>query len=334
MAQRGQITNWTQFKTNLVIDFPSSTDSSDVLVSLMERKKKADESYESFVYAMLALGRRGNFSTKSIIQFIISGLGDPALIENVAMAKCASIGELLELLNSLSKIRAQVKSRDKFDGSAKHKVSHQKTINGSRNNVWPPVQGHTRDVHCFKCKSLGHFARDCKKNFNQPKSSSQQVCFNCKELGHFARNCRATKRRPFAAIDGPPNKIRRLVNNQQNEGGLIKEIKVGDFKIKAFLDLGADCSTLKLVEANKYNVKRQHCHEVLNGFGGGTTSSTAKTHQTVTVGDVTMPIDIYIVEDNSQDVPMILGRNFLDSPRVRVVKEFGSLAIENVNPRK
>ncbi|XP_057418546.1 uncharacterized protein LOC130712743 [Lotus japonicus] len=61
------------------------------------------------------------------------------------------------------------------------------TAGGSGNQVV------NKDVNCFKCGKLGHYANAC--------TDTRPKCFNCDKFGHTASQCRAPKTEPSRIYD-------------------------------------------------------------------------------------------------------------------------------------
>lgn len=106
---------------------------------------------------------------------------------------------------------------------------------------------------------------------------------------------------------------------------LIRTVKVNNVYLEAFIDLASKYTTLQSSVFKKNSWKLQHTDVVL----GGMTKVLGMTCQEVTIDQVKMLIEIMIVDD-SQGLPMVLGRNFLQNPNVSVVTRFGSIQVNFV----
>ncbi|KAK9712740.1 hypothetical protein QE152_g24733 [Popillia japonica] len=76
---REQITNWMSFRSRIILDFPSVYDDADIHYELSKRRKRNDETYEQYVYHMKAVASKGDLNDRSVLKYIIGGIGDREL---------------------------------------------------------------------------------------------------------------------------------------------------------------------------------------------------------------------------------------------------------------
>lgn len=370
---RGEISTWDDFKIKILRDFSSEENSADVHVKLLSRQKDETESYESYVYEMAAMGKRGKLDNNAIIKYIISGLRDTTLMSNLITANCNSIPDLLTTIKSLKDIQKQAETRQRFENSIISKNIHRPVLKPYYNNsirMQTPYFKNQFTQICYNCRSPGHLASECKSSFREknpkyrqinnsfrspghfasegrnrnrenyqplaynPKHQNFQnqrkepICYNCQVAGHLSRDCKK-RHHPFKrdqVSEEPPRKIHRL-HRVEDEGGLLQNIDVDGHTMKAFVDLGSDCTTIKQSEVQKLGWEMLYCNTQLQGFGMRCNNAIGKIIKNVTLGEVTLKIDILVVQDQLQDYQMILGRNFLDSDKVCLTRRSGVLTI-------
>lgn len=106
-----------------------------------------------------------------------------------------------------------------------------------------------------------------------------------------------------------------------DECGLLKDVDIEGHHVVAFVDLGSDCTTIKQSKVQDLGLKMDYCNAKLQGFGTSCNNSIGKITKNVTLGDVSLKIDILVVDDRLQQYEMILGRNYLDSEKVCLIRK-------------
>ena len=98
----------------------------------------------------------------------------------------------------------------------------------------------------------------------------------------------------------------------------------------AYVDLGSCCTTIKKTIAEHLGCVVEPSNTVLKGFGGNKIQALGKIYTSVEWSTVKANIELIIVDDSAQDVPVIIGRNYLDREGIELVKKVGTFEIKQM----
>ncbi|XP_017464302.1 PREDICTED: uncharacterized protein LOC108357747, partial [Rhagoletis zephyria] len=93
--------SWSDFVQAFYVDFPTGYNTAEVHKTMARRRRKVNEDYVEFYYAMVTIGRQGAVDDLSIITHIISGLNDNSLSKTLAAIRLTSCSDLLTALKNL-----------------------------------------------------------------------------------------------------------------------------------------------------------------------------------------------------------------------------------------
>ncbi|XP_062544504.1 uncharacterized protein LOC134211551 [Armigeres subalbatus] len=157
-AVRVKIASWEDFKTELRKGFPNIVDEADVHFRLMKRLKRLDESYEKYVYEIMAIGRTVNLSESALVKYVVHGIQDISLQAMLSMQKFDSVMEIIACLKRFESLNVM-----------KHPQNFQQS---TVDNRWV----------CHNCNEVGHISRNCMK--------TAVKCSQCGRSGHLFKFCR------------------------------------------------------------------------------------------------------------------------------------------------
>lgn len=115
-----------------------------------------------------------------------------------------------------------------------------------------------------------------------------------------------------------------------NTGNIVKRIWAGHIAVTAFIDPGSDRSLVRSSVARSLGSVESRPPLTLRGFGGGFTASTEIIVLPPKIDDTENFADIYVVADNLLPEDILLGRDILCRPDVRLVIESGGCRIERI----
>ncbi|KAK2577888.1 hypothetical protein KPH14_012916 [Odynerus spinipes] len=99
---------WSKLKRSLISEFEERVNSHDVHKRLCTRRKKNDESFHEYIYAMLGIAAQAHLDKATIIDYIIDGVQDEEVYKAVLYG-AKTIRELKEKFGLYEKMRVNAK---------------------------------------------------------------------------------------------------------------------------------------------------------------------------------------------------------------------------------
>ena len=197
---------------------------------------------------MRELASRGKIELDAVFEYVINGLNDNSS-NKIILYGAKSVGEFKDKLKDYEKMRGA--SDKKSQNSFKEKQNKQEATDKIGKTI------KTTDARYFNCGSKGHRSKECKHKNLASK------CFKCNEFGHIATNCKKDVQK-----SSPKTNVINMVNVEKKSEPL-KEIKIENVKVVAFIDMGSAISLIRENELPNFQTcKLQDLSLALGGFGG------------------------------------------------------------------
>ncbi|XP_011859156.1 PREDICTED: uncharacterized protein K02A2.6-like [Vollenhovia emeryi] len=293
---------------------------------------KAEESFCDYYHDKVISANRVPVEEDELLDYLVDGIPDTRLQNQ---ARIMNFSSKTDLLKAFEKITLDAKrssdSKQKKDGL---KSSQSKAETSSTKG---------RTVKCYKCQAVGHIATQCKQSTTP---STKRACYVCGSAGHLARDC-SERKQQAASETGEKLTATTTSTNLVQTAVLRKPYlvtvkirpsentdKTDTYIIDAIIDSGSPISLIR-----NSIIENEVCSPVdteTNQFCGinGTRLEILKMFDSnVEIKGVRTPVRFYTVPDNAMAYKVLLGRDFIACPTLRITLgdtvEIESIAEEN-----
>lgn len=216
------VNSWSLLKEELVGEFGAKLAAIDVHRMLKNRKKKGNESFREYLYAMVEIGKPIKLDNESLIQYFVDGIPDSKFGKSI-LYQAIDIHDLKDKLKIYEKIR----------GAGQQASTSKPSLELDKKNI------SSKQRKCYKCGEENHMAEDCK--------SATFKCFKCGKAGHKSFEC---KTQPVAKKEPNNSCMVKYFGDIKQEVKAVayrnfKDIKVNGVKFSAIVDSGSDVSIIR-----------------------------------------------------------------------------------------
>lgn len=289
--QESLFLNFRIFSEELCKQFSIRLDEADIHRQLSTRKKKTDETIESYFYDICQIAKNGNLSTSATIKYLIAGLPDDNVSRILALQQFDSTDEVLKQLQRFEQINLHRSQNKTSYTSPESKLNVKKEVQikkeGKHLKEFPKIR-------CYNCNNHGHYASDC------PQPNKKLKCNICNRTGHQESNC---IRNNIAVVD------------QKDDFTVQIEISTdtGNSKIlRGLIDTG---SVINLIKINKIPDTTQIQPYIGDRIFAGINQSKLSIEGIIEIkckiNDSFYNIRYFVVPDSTMTDDIILGREFL-----------------------
>ncbi|KAL0878798.1 hypothetical protein ABMA27_003828 [Loxostege sticticalis] len=294
---------------------------------MLSKKVRYGESLEHYYYSKINLLNRCKIYGRQAVDCILYGVEDRAVKVGAQAAQFTEPEQVLKYFRTVKvgHVRDRDQSSSRFRNDRRHvSIARPGT---SRDGV------SNNNIKCFNCNEIGHRSLKCDK--------PAVKCTYCDKLGHQLEHCYkyksniASEREQGQAKDKNEKQVSRLSVDDANDKYII-DIKVDNTVVKCHVDLGSQCSLIKVSKAKELglNVVVSENLPVLKGIGGNLVVPVGVTTGSVNVQNIIETIDMYVVEDYIVNQPILLGHSFTEKPNIIITKTPTELIFQQIKGSK
>lgn len=294
--------SWTKFRNSLKEEFSAVTNTKMVHQQLSQIKKKADESYQEYIYRVLDIASHAEMELEAKIQYIIDGIQDYES-NKMILYGAKTIKELrqkfvhYEAMVNRSKVKSDA-GKQKLKNNNKTYISSQKSSDG-------------QNKKCYNCGDKQHMGKDC------PNKAKGTKCFSCGEFGHISTKCPSKDNKDTHL----PNAKTRCDALYTSDKKLYKTLSVAGRRVEAMIDSGSD---LHLVRSSFYiklgapPLKAEGIPFGSVGVNRGVTLGSFEAD--ICVDGISLKLRIHIVPDDFISHDVLIGGELSNLVEVRLKK--------------
>lgn len=260
-----------------------------------ERTWNKSESIHEYVHDKIILGNKILIPDDEILEYVIEGIPDIHLRDQVRIQSFHNIDALLQAFEKISlndRVSSSSSKQGKSHVNPKTTENHQKSVGGY----------HGRDSQklpkrCFNCGEHSHLAAECLSKQEGVK------CFKCAERGHIASKCPkkgdTANKSDFIKSETAKSEVVKSGCTQSSNHNNGKEIKLGSTKLYALLDTGSDISLLSKTKYDELDLPPLTQNPIIFRRVGATENKTLGfVETTLEVDDHIYPIRVHLIPDN------------------------------------
>ena len=263
---------------------------------------------------MARIGLKGRVNENAIIKYFILGMRDEELYSAFQGQRIEYLTDLRDRVQWCLSIRKSATRDDKPKTATTPQLVPEKIKSENKEQKRKTTNNKT---DCFNCFKAGHFAREC------PEPSRRPRCTKCNKV-----------HRKGEPVECSGQAYVGVMNCRQMPTVYHKFVYIDDYELVGQIDSGSPCTLIRRHNANHISADRIPCRLSISGFLGGTYLATEKISVEIKIDDAKIQAQMYVVNDDCSPVPILIGRDVLDSPRVGMIKENGSLKIYLNQPNK
>ncbi|KAL0280486.1 UNVERIFIED_CONTAM: hypothetical protein PYX00_001760 [Menopon gallinae] len=251
---------------------------------------------------MEELASRGNIDRESLFSYVIDGLqGD--MSSKIVLFGAKTMIEFKEKLRIYKEIRTKMHTR--------HGVT------GERNKREGDHRPKESKIKCFNCGEENHFSKNC------PSKNLGVKCFKCKQYGHRANECK-----------GKASNVKVVKSNRKRleDENYRRDVNIDGKIVKAYIDAGSEVTTIRTSIIEEWGMAYLPSSVTMRGFGQGLSQAKGERTLLLDIEGVQIEGKVLLVPDEAQEDEMIIGRNILSQPGIRVTIEEQKLLIERKQP--
>lgn len=313
---------WDQWKSKLMESFPTSQNYGELLTEMLGKKLRFGESPELYFYSKINLLYRCKIRGKEAVDCLIYG------IEDRGMRLGAQAGQFLEPEHLLKFFKTVKHSSKDIDNALLNKEKNKNAPSTTRNSTQQPkglnkfFKTDPNKIVCFNCNEPGHPSFRCSKPLLK--------CGRCNLLGHLTNACPKS--------DPKNEDVKKIlkVSSEKDSNLFTFPITMNNSKILCHLDLGSECTLIRLTDALKLGLcwKTDHL-PLLKGLGNVPYRPIGSTYVDIIVqGLLEENVEVLVVDDTLINFAVLLGHSFTERPGIKITKTPEYLQLSRVVDNK